>query len=85
MGKNLTIKMVVEQCKIYNSLMNKDGVSKYAKGHLDGTLWILDKMGVIVTIQRYNGLCCNPIEKVVIYFKDEDYITTQCIDDNQKN
>lgn len=74
MNKNLIIDMVAEQCVIYNSLMNTDGVSKYIKGHLDGVVWTLDKMGIVITTQRFNGLCCNPIEKVTFYFEDEDYI-----------
>lgn len=76
MSRDSIIQMVMDECATYNCLMSTDGVSNYGKGHFDGLIWTLEKIGVIVTPQRCNGLCCNPIEKVTIYFRDEDYITT---------
>lgn len=39
--------------------MNEIGLGKYGKGHLDGMIWRLDKMGIIVTPHRQNGLMYN--------------------------
>lgn len=74
MEREKLMNIIVEQCKVYN-FMNEIGLGKYGKGYLDGMIWILDKMGIIVTPHRQNGLMRKPIESVAIYFREEDYIT----------